>query len=241
MHILLTEIFLCVIWGISATLQCYLKLCCLGVRDVNCSSLWNLLPKLICDVFLRTLREVRGKVSCQYLQETQMKHLYWCSSVFTRAKLRASVNPAAARSCLNSSVNLLSGNCIHTKKTHKSASPSWWDNKVTHTCTKQQQARPSYLVSYGVGAWCGADYVVETIGNGSILHDITRVDDVRSCRWYLNLDRIANTSSLGAQAHPSEQLGNFLCWLTVRGKWNDETNDPINRCIVQLSLSFQMY
>lgn len=82
----------------------------------------------------------------------------------------------------------------------------WLD---THqTCT--HRSKPRYLVGYSVGAWCGAGNVVETIGHGSILHDVTGVDDVRACGRYLYLDLVAITCSLGSQAHLGEQLGDFL-------------------------------
>lgn len=141
--------------------------------------------------------------------------------MLTRAKLRASVNPAAARSCLNSSVSLLSGNCEHVKQAHKNTQTIRSDKMAFGYPHIHLTYTHSYLVSYCIGAWCGAGYVVETIGNGGVLHDITSVDDVWSRGWDLDLNLITNTSSLGAEAHPSQQLGNFLCWLTVRGKWNN--------------------
>lgn len=51
--------------------------------------------------------------------QTWRNRLYAGVTFLTRAKLRASVNPAAARSCLNSSVSLFSGNCEHTEQIHK--------------------------------------------------------------------------------------------------------------------------
>lgn len=77
-----------------------------------------------------------------------------------------------------------------------------------------------YLVGYGVGARCGAGDVVETVGHGSILHDITGVNDVWASRWDLNFNLITNTSRLRTQAHPGEQLGEFLGRLTVNRKKN---------------------
>ena len=81
------------------------------------------------------------------------------------------------------------------------------DTDIHQTCTR----KPWYLVGYGVGAWCGAGDVVETIGNGGVLHDITSMDDVRTCGRDLNLDLITGPCGLGAQAHPGQQLSNFLC------------------------------
>lgn len=76
------------------------------------------------------------------------------------------------------------------------------------------------LVGYGVGARCGAGDVVESVGYGGILHDVTGMDDVWACGWDLNLDLITNTCSLGEQAHPRQQLGDVLGWLTVRRRKN---------------------
>lgn len=86
----------------------------------------------------------------------------------------------------------------------------------------QQSCRrkPWYLVGYSVGVWRGAGDVVETVGDGGVLHDITGMDDVRACGRDLNLDLTTNTCGLGAQAHPGQQLGNFLSGLTVRRTGN---------------------
>lgn len=135
----------------------------------------------------------------------------------TRAKLRASVNPAAARSCLSSSVSLFSGNCEHINQIHKNIPYLMGYNDIwlqTQTCRR----KPRHLVGYGVGAWCGAGDVVETVGHGGVLHDITGVDDVGARWWDLNLDLVTDAGSLGAQAHPGQQLGDSLSWLTVRRK-----------------------
>lgn len=80
---------------------------------------------------------------------------------FTRAKLRASVNPAAARSCLSSSVSLLSGNC---EQIHKNAH-AWLDTLdclinsafaySNAPCIENKQRQlPGWLQCRCVG-WCG--------------------------------------------------------------------------------------
>lgn len=196
--------------------QFYLELSCLGVGNVHCSGFWNLLPKLVCYIFLRTLKKKKYDASLWKFVGSRKQRLYLCVFMLTRAKLRASVNPAAARSCLSSSVSLLSGNCERVKQAHKKTQLIRWD-KMSFGYLRIHKPH-SDLVSYCIGARCGAGYVVETIGNGGVLHDITSVDDVWSCGWDLNLNLITNTRSLGAEAHPSEQLGNLLCWLAVRDK-----------------------
>ena len=84
-----------------------------------------------------------------------------------------------------------------------------YDDIWFHTC-KTCRGKPRHLVGYGVGAWCCAGNVVESIGDGGVLHDVTGVDDIRACGRNLNLDLIADTCSLGEQAHPRQQLGDFL-------------------------------
>lgn len=78
------------------------------------------------------------------------------------------------------------------------------------------RANPRHLVGYGVGARCGARDVVESVGHGGILHDVTSMNDIGACGRDLHLNLIADAGDLGEQAHPGQQLGDFLCWLTVR-------------------------
>lgn len=68
----------------------------------------------------------------------------------------------------------------------------------------------SYLVRYGVGAGDGAGDVVESVGHGGILNNVTGVDDVRAGRRDLNLDLIAHPGGLRQQAHPGQQLSDLL-------------------------------
>lgn len=70
-----------------------------------------------------------------------------------------------------------------------------------------------YLVSYGVAARDGADNVVEPVGHGCILNNVTGVDDIRAGGRDLNLNLIPNTSGVRQQAHPSKQLSDLLSWL----------------------------
>lgn len=67
-----------------------------------------------------------------------------------------------------------------------------------------------YLVSYSVGARDGAGDVVEPVGHGCILNNVTGMDDIRAGWRNLNLYLIPNTSGMGQQAHSSEQLSNLL-------------------------------
>lgn len=65
-------------------------------------------------------------------------------------------------------------------------------------------------MSYGVGARGGAGDVVESVGHGCILDNVTGVDDVRAGGRDLNLNLIPDTSGVRQQAHPREQLSNLL-------------------------------
>lgn len=86
-----------------------------------------------------------------------------------------------------------------------------------HLLTNQTcRANPRHLVGYGVGARCGARDVVESVGHGGILHDVTSMNDIGACGRDLHLNLITDAGDLGEQAHPGQQLGDFLCWLTVR-------------------------
>lgn len=67
-----------------------------------------------------------------------------------------------------------------------------------------------YLVSYGVGARDGAGDVVESVGHGGVLNDVTGVDDVRASGRDLNLDLVPHTGGARQQAHPSQQLSDVL-------------------------------
>lgn len=83
-----------------------------------------------------------------------------------------------------------------------------------------QEKKPSrHLVGNGVGPRSGAGDVVEPIGNSSILHDVAGMEDVWACGGHLNLDLIADTSGMGAQTHPRQQLREMLCGLAARWKW----------------------
>lgn len=84
--------------------------------------------------------------------------------------------------------------------------------RTNQTC----RANPRHLVGYGVGARCGARDVVESVGHGGILHDVTSMNDIGACGRDLHLNLITDAGDLGEQAHPGQQLGDFLCWLTVR-------------------------
>lgn len=72
------------------------------------------------------------------------------------------------------------------------------------------EGKPWHLVGYSVAARCGTSDVVESVGHGGVLHDVTGMDDIRACGWYLNLNLTTNTGRLGEQAHPSQQLSDFL-------------------------------
>lgn len=152
----------------------YLELSSLGVGDMNCPHLWDLLPKLFCNIFLRTLKkEKMKKFENFFFKERQKKTKHPEQTkknpnqdksydfFFTRAKLRASVNPAAARSCLSSSVSLLSGNC---EQIHKNAH-AWLDTLdclinsafaySNAPCIENKQSQlPGWLQCRCVG-WCG--------------------------------------------------------------------------------------
>lgn len=91
-----------------------------------------------------------------------------------------------------------------------------YNRQSDSTCLETRKA--AYLGGYSVGAWCGTGDVVETIGDGSILHDVTGVDDVWTGGRDLNLNLIADTGTSGAEAHPGEQLSNSLSGLTVGRK-----------------------
>lgn len=65
-------------------------------------------------------------------------------------------------------------------------------------------------MSYGVGARDGAADVVESVGHGGILNDVTGVDDVRAGGRDLDLDLVPHTGGVGQQAHPSQQLSDLL-------------------------------
>lgn len=68
----------------------------------------------------------------------------------------------------------------------------------------------SYLVSYGVGARDGAGDVVESVGHGGILNDVTGVDDVRASGRDLHLDLVPHPGGVRQQAHPGQQLSDLL-------------------------------
>lgn len=162
---------------------------------------------------------VRGRL---WLWERCINSVYicLCMCVFlTRAKLRASVNPAAARSCLNSSVSLFSGNCENMERIHEKTH-TIFDGIQWYLVAHTRRRKPRHLVGYGVGAWCGTSDVVESVGHGGVLHDVTGMDDIRARGWDLDLNLITNTGRLGQQAHPSQQLSDFLSWLAVRRKEN---------------------
>lgn len=67
-----------------------------------------------------------------------------------------------------------------------------------------------YLVSYGVGAGDGAGDVVEPVGHGGILDDVTGVDDVRASGRDLDLDLIPQPGGARQQAHPRQQPSDLL-------------------------------
>lgn len=82
------------------------------------------------------------------------------------------------------------------------------------------EEKPRHLVGHGVAAWCGASDVVESVGHGGVLHDVTGMDDIRACGWYLNLNLITNASRPGDQTHSCQQLSDFLRRLAVGIKKN---------------------
>lgn len=153
----------------------YLELSSLGVGDMNCPHLRDLLPKLFCNIFLRTLKKEKMKKFEDFFLKRDKKQTNTLNKqkkkpkprqklydfFFTRAKLRASVNPAAARSCLSSSVSLLSGNC---EQIHKNAH-AWLDTLdclinsafaySNAPCIENKQSQlPGWLQCRCVG-WCG--------------------------------------------------------------------------------------
>lgn len=68
----------------------------------------------------------------------------------------------------------------------------------------------SYLVSYGVGVRDGAGDVVESVGHGGILDNVTGVDHIRASGRDLNLNFIPHPRGVRQQAHPGEQLSDLL-------------------------------
>lgn len=98
----------------------------------------------------------------------------------------------------------------------------------THT-HRTFKRKPRHLVGDGVGAWRGAGDVVESVGHGGVLHDVTGMDDVWARGWDLDLDLVAGAGWLGEQAHPGEQLGDFLSWLADEKK-QTHTCCSLKRC-----------
>lgn len=164
-------------------------------------------------------------LSCiKMFQKTKTVFVCAICCFLTRAKVRASVNPAAARSCLNSSVSLFSGNWKRTWKRNLGGN-------ATLSGSGQHGSESTHLVSYGVRVRHGVGDVVETVSDSSVLHDVAGVDDVWTGGRDLNLDLIVDASCLGEQAHPGEQLSYRLSRLTIRktnkhpasvkcGNWN---------------------
>lgn len=74
-----------------------------------------------------------------------------------------------------------------------------------------------YLVGDGVCARRGAGDVVEAVGDSGVLHDVTGVDDVRTGGRDLDLDLVADARRLGEEAHPGQELSDFICRLAVGG------------------------
>ena len=92
---------------------------------------------------------------------------------------------------------------------------------VTHTHHQTcRRSKLRHLAGDGVGARCGAGDVVESVGHGGVLHDVTGVDDVWARGRDLNLDLVTDACDLGAQTHLGQQLGDSLGGLTVRRKQN---------------------
>lgn len=60
----------------------------------------------------------------------------------------------------------------------------------------QHECFSANLIGYCVRAWRVPDDVVEAVRYGSVLHDVTGVDDIRACGRDLNLDVIALTADL---------------------------------------------
>lgn len=59
----------------------------------------------------------------------------------------------------------------------------------------------------------GAGDVVESVGHGCILNNVTGVDDIRAGGRDLHLNLIPDTSGARQQAHPGEQLSDLLSGL----------------------------
>lgn len=123
------------------------------------------------------------------------------------------MNPAAARSCLSSSVSLLIGNWKENNSFLSHVAGIWSQFSSPHTEKKEV-----YLVGYSVGAWRSTNDVVEPVGDCGVLHDVTSVDYVWTSGWDLYLDLITSSGGLGEQTHPGEQLGDLFCRFTAKEK-----------------------
>lgn len=89
-------------------------------------------------------------------------------------------------------------------------------NYTQQTSRKKKTSR--HLVGDGVGPRSGAGDVVEPVGDSSILHDVAGMQDVWACGRHLNLNLIADTSGMGAQAHPGQQVREMRGGLAARWK-----------------------
>lgn len=87
--------------------------------------------------------------------------------------------------------------------------------------TPKNKNNSKHLVGDGVGPRRGAGDVVETVGDGGVLHDVAGVEDVWSRGGHLDLNLIADASGARAQAHPRQQPSEILGGLAA--KWRGAT------------------
>lgn len=107
--------------------------------------------------------------------------------------------------------------CFNSQTQFSSRNPSGILLAISLTIQTVYLRVQSYLISYGVCFWNSHLNVIIAVRNCCVFYDITRMDNVRSCRRDFNLYIVPIPYDVRLQTHPGEQLCK-ACWSLTKTK-----------------------